>query len=373
MDEFHNLLQALMSHDNSTRGGAEAAYNGVKASDPSTLLSCLATTVHECERLELRAFAAVLLRRASAAVWQNPAFSADAKEAVKAALLGSLQSETEGHIRNKVADTVSSVAFAVFNVDDGHEWPELLPFLLQCCQAPEAPFRESALTIVGKLVEWMQSLAAEEATFKEIFAANLGADAGPGPRLAALRAVCKFVPALDNSASFGDLMAPMVQVAADALTGGDEERGRAAFEELIELVEVDVKFMRPQIEAIGQMTLEICQSESLQESTRHMGLEFLLSLAEQCPGLMRKMDLTKEMLPLAIQFMLELDDDESWELHEGQEEDEECETYTIGEEAVYRIGSAIGGNTVLPVMEGMLGGLLGSEDWRQVSRGLQLQ
>ena len=135
MEEFEGLLQALMSPDNGQRQAAETAYNGVRDSDPSTLLSCLAQTVKQCADVGLRAFAAILLRRVAAEVWKNPAFSAEAKELVKISLLGSAQEETEKHIRTKVADTTSSVAFVVFNAEDGGDWPELLPFLLQSCQA----------------------------------------------------------------------------------------------------------------------------------------------------------------------------------------------------------------------------------------------
>ena len=46
----------------------------------------------------------------------------------------------------------------------------------------------------------------------------MAADAGPEARLAALKATAKFVPALENSATFGDLMEPMVQGAAGMIT-----------------------------------------------------------------------------------------------------------------------------------------------------------
>ena len=44
------------------------------------------------------------------------------------------------------------------------------------------------------------------------------------------------------------------------------------------------------------------------------------------------MSLTEQLLPMATQFMLAIEEeDDEWDGHEGQEEDEENETYQIGE------------------------------------------
>ena len=68
MDDFHALLRTLMSPDNASRQQAEQAYDGVKQQNPGMLLSCLAQTVRSCADATLRAFGAVLLRRAALCV-----------------------------------------------------------------------------------------------------------------------------------------------------------------------------------------------------------------------------------------------------------------------------------------------------------------
>ena len=105
MDDFHALLRTLMSPDNASRQQAEQAYDGVKQQNPGMLLSCLAQTVRSCADATLRAFGAVLLRRAAHDVFNKPAYGTEARELVKTSLLGSLQEETERSIRTKVADT----------------------------------------------------------------------------------------------------------------------------------------------------------------------------------------------------------------------------------------------------------------------------
>ena len=63
-------------------------------------------------------------------------------------------------------------------------------------------------------------------------------------RLAALKAVCNFLPVPDVT-GFEALLEPMVTVVASALTEGDEEKARDSCDLLIELVDNDVKFLRP--------------------------------------------------------------------------------------------------------------------------------
>jgi hypothetical protein len=42
----------------------------------------------------------------------------------------------------------------------------------------------------------------------------------------------------------------------------------------------------------------------------------------------------------------------------GAENDEEADTYSVGEESMYRVSMSIGGNAVLPVLQGILGGFV---------------
>ena len=250
-------------------------------------------------------------------------------------------------------------------------WDELVPFVVQCCQSAEPSHRESGLSIIGDIAQWQgDKLAAQAATFKAIFSAGL-ADAASGTvRLAALEATCKFLPSLPDHALFADLVAPMVQVVTTALEGGDEATARAALEHLIELVEDNIKFLRERIVDISAMALQVCAAEALDEGTRGLGLEFLVSVAEKSPGLVRKMNIISDLIPMCMRFMLTIQEDEEWEQNDDVEEDEEEVLYSAGEEALYRISISIGGNTVLPVLTTIVGGFVEHADWRNRTVGL---
>ena len=377
MEDFENLLRTLMSPENASRGLAEQAYEKVKLENPGMLLSCLGQTVRSCADPTLKAFSAVLLRRCAPETINAAATSDDARELVKSSLLGSLQEETERSIRTKVADTTGTIAFHLMNPrpDSGRAagtWDELIPFLVQCCQSPSASHRESGLSIIGGLAQWLgDKLAPQGEAFKAIFAACL-ADPGSGQvRLAAIEATCKFLPSLPDHALFADLLVPMVQVVTTALGQGDEATARAALEHLIELVEDNNKFLRARIADISAMALQVCGTDTLDEGTRQLGMEFLVSVSEKSPGLVRKMNIVESLIPMCMQFMLTIEDDDEWETNDsGFEEDEDSELYTAGEDALYRISVSIGGNTVLPVLTGLVGGFVAHADWRNRLVGL---
>ena len=102
MDDFENLLRALISPDNQARGQAEQALNNVLSSNPGMLLSCLGQTVRVSADPILRSTASVLLRRYSSDLFNNPKTGQDEKALAKASLLGSIQEEPDKSIRRKV-------------------------------------------------------------------------------------------------------------------------------------------------------------------------------------------------------------------------------------------------------------------------------
>eukprot|EP01047_Picozoa_sp_COSAG01_P052959 COSAG01_NODE_5626_length_4135_cov_6.167988_5_plen_175_part_01 len=122
--------------------------------------------------------------------------------------------------------------------------------------------------------------------------------------------------------------------------------------------------MRERINDVCEMMRQICASEALDEGTRHLAMEFLVSVAEKSPGLSRKIQLANNVVPMCLQFMLTISEDESWEHIDDADQDEDEDTYTVGEDALYRVSMAIGGNAVLPVLQSILGDFVENQDWR---------
>ena len=91
IEEFQQLIGTLMSPDNASRSQAEAAYNATKESHPAVVLDFLAQTLRLCPQEQLRAFAAVLFRKACPDLWRKPGVDAGTQTTVKQLLLQSVQ------------------------------------------------------------------------------------------------------------------------------------------------------------------------------------------------------------------------------------------------------------------------------------------
>eukprot|EP00965_Chrysotila_dentata_P123462 4080480-Pleurochrysis_carterae.AAC.1 len=74
--------------------------------------------------------------------------------------------------------------------------------------------------------------------------------------------------------------------------------------------------------------ITIASNADLEDSVRHLALEFLLTVAESAPTLARKLpDFCGMAVPVALQMMLEIECDSAEELNAWEEEnDDEEET-----------------------------------------------
>jgi len=58
---------------------------------------------------------------------------------------------------------------------------------------------------------------------------------------------------------------------------------------------------------------QIAKSEKLPENLRHLGMEFMISLAEASPSLVRKIDgFVQNIFPLCMNMMLDIEHEEEW-------------------------------------------------------------
>lgn len=58
---------------------------------------------------------------------------------------------------------------------------------------------------------------------------------------------------------------------------------------------------------------QIASTANLPENTRHLGMEFMISLAEAAPSLVRKIDsFVQNIFPLCMNLMLDLEHDDDW-------------------------------------------------------------
>lgn len=163
-----------------------------------------------------------------------------------------------------------------------------------------------------------------------------------------------------------------LQIIEALLKAGDEATFREVLSVLVQVAELHPKFFRNNLDDVGRAMIFISSTQDLDADTRELAVEFLLSLAENAGGMVRKSQyIVQSVVPLVIQMMCEVEDDEQWVTKFDDPEtftesnDAENNISETGAAAIDRLSSSLGGSAVLPVAIPVIKGLLGDADWRK--------
>ncbi|KAJ4724033.1 importin-5-like [Melia azedarach] len=370
---FETLISHLMSTSNEQRSQAELIFNLCKQHDPDSLTLKLAQLLQLSPHPEARAMSAVLLRklltRDDAFLW--PRLSISTQSNLKSLLLQCIQSENTKSISKKLCDTVSELAS---NILPENGWPELLPFMFQCVSSDSVKLQESAFLIFAQLSQYIgDTLTPHIKHLHAVFLNCLTNSVNFDVKIAALNAVISFIQCLTSSADrdrFQDLLPSMMRTLTEALNNGNEATAQEALELLIELAGTEPRFLRRQlVDVVGSM-LQIAEAESLEEGTRHLAIEFVITLAEareRAPGMMRKLpQFISRLFAILMRMLLDVEDDPAWHTAETEDEDAgETSNYSVGQECLDRLAIALGGNTIVPVASEQLPAYLAAPEWQK--------
>ncbi|KAL3850383.1 hypothetical protein ACJIZ3_012265 [Penstemon smallii] len=370
---FETLISHLMSAANEQRSQAESIFNLLKQNDPNSLVLKLAHLLSTSAHLEARAMAAILLRKqltsGEAFIW--PQLTESTRSAVKNILLSAIQGEESKSIIKKLCDTISELASSLL---PENQWPEILPFMFQCVTSTSPKLQESAFLMFSQLAQFIGEMLTPYITdLHTVFLNVLNSSPNAEVKIAALSAVINFIQCLTSSNDrdrFQDLLPSMMKTLTEALNSGQEATAQEALELLIELAGNEPRFLRRQIvDVVGSM-LQIAEADSLEEGTRHLAVEFVITLAEareRAPGMMRKLpQFISRLFANLMKMLLDVEDDPAWHSAEAKDEDAgETSNYSVGQECLDRLAMALGGNTIVPVASEQLAAYLSAPEWQK--------
>ncbi|KAL3518942.1 hypothetical protein ACH5RR_021531 [Cinchona calisaya] len=370
---FETLISHLMSSSNEQRSQAESIFNLIKQTDPNSLALKLAQLLSSSHHAEARAMSAILLRkqltRDDSYIW--PRLTPATQSTIKSVLLTSIQNENSKSIIKKLCDTISELASSIL---PENEWPEILPFMFQCVTSNDAKLQESAFLIFSQLAQYIgETLIPYIKDLHAVFLQVLNHSASSDVRIAALSAVINFIQCLSSASDrdrFQDLLPAMMRTLTEALNGAQEATAQEALELLIELAGTEPRFLRRQlVDVVGSM-LQIAEAETLEEGTRHLAIEFVITLAEareRAPGMMRKLpQFISRLFTILMNMLLDIEDDPAWHSADAENEDAgETSNYSVGQECLDRLSIALGGNTIVPVASEQLPAYLGAPEWQK--------
>ncbi|KAK4380243.1 hypothetical protein RND71_002105 [Anisodus tanguticus] len=371
--DSETLISHLMSASNEQRCEAESIFNVMKQNDPNSLALQLANLLSCSPHHESRAMAAILLRklltRDDSFIW--PKLTHSTQSAIKTLLLTCIQREQSKSIIKKLCDTVSQLASSILPENN---WPELLPFMFQCVTSDLPNLQESAFFIFALLAQYVgEMLVPYIKDLHSVFMNTLSNSPNPDVRIAGLSAVVNFIQCLSSSSDrdrFQDLLPAMMKTLTEALNNGQEATAQEALELLIELAGTEPRFLRRQlVDVVGAM-LQISEAESLEEGTRHLAIEFVITLAEareRAPGMMRKLpQFISRLFAILMKMLLDIDDEPVWHSAEVEHEDAgETSNYSVGQECLDRLAIALGGSTIVPVASEQLPPYLAAPEWQK--------
>lgn len=282
-----------------------------------------------------------------------------------------MQQDVTPNLRRKICEVVAEVARNLIDDDGNNQWPDFLQFLFQCANSPSAQLQESALRIFASV----PSIFGNQETqyldlIKQMLAKSLEPSTDVEVRFQAVRAVVAFILHHDKEKEavvfkhFADLLPRMIVITAESIEAQDDQ---SLLKLLIDMAETCPKFLRPQLEVIFEMCMKVFSSQDVEDSWRHLVLEVMVSLSEHAPAMVRKRadKYIVALIPLVLQMMADMDDDEEWATSDVVTDDDNSDNNAIAESSLDRLACGLGGKAVLPHVMAALPAMLGHADWKQ--------
>lgn len=340
--DMQAVLEAMMSTDNAQRNAAESYYSSQLVADPQSttfylLKSFCAPTLSEINR----SFAGILLRRAVEQFSKH--FSADFVNHLRQELIKLWSMETNMTIMRRLSHIMAQSALS-------SSWADLIPSVLASGGNLQGKALVPAVGLIDILAEYCPSdIMQHLETIGQFLVGNLNSSE-PQVQTACAKAIGACIIAIEDDnarAAFKPALETIINVVGNTLSRGDEVDATSIIERLVDVAQCQPVYFKDSLEVVSNAMVTVCNSPSLEFSTRAMAMELLVSFAETIPALVRKTpSLIQNLVPTAFALMLEVElDDQEFSREKYCEElaDENC---TVGDEAIERLTAGLGGKSV---------------------------
>jgi len=363
-----------MSEDNDKRVLAEKMYMNTKKQQPNEVIQALLQVGRTSASQDLRSLAIVLLRRAlihldkEKALWKL--LSPPTQALLKEQLLEGVLREDVSKVRSDFCEAVVGLAGDLF--EDKENWDGFLEWLMQLAQAPAVQHRHSALSIIADLSQHLTAAFSGNnfGILRQLVHSGLS-DQELEIKVVALAAaqniILQFPP--EYRKEMQTLLPSILETLASCLNAQDEESAGKGLENLVNLTEHDPGFFKPAIVPVVNAMVNICSATQLEDPTRQLALEFLISIAENKPKMCTNVEgFVKNVTYILFQWMLDMPDVplQEWNKQAENEDDEvDVENYIIAQEGLDRICIALPAEIVGPIVLEHIPAMLQHTDWKQ--------
>ncbi|KII95405.1 hypothetical protein PLICRDRAFT_86789 [Plicaturopsis crispa FD-325 SS-3] len=412
--ELTQILSNLVLGDNEIRSNAEKTVNERLAQTPELYLLALAQFAISADTEVMRSFSLVLLRRLlfrptgkAPNVTLYDHLSSQTITTLERLLLYSLSHEPSSAVRRKTGDTVCDLANN--EMSRGRPWHALQAQTFSMAQNGDAPAREAAFAVFSGCPNLVMDLQTDGVL--RVFQKGLQDAQSVEVRHAALRASVSYLTASDahQLAQSLSLMYPMLETLPSlpnaqlprflgTLTPLCTASPSLFAPHLAALLTFVPALVLPSVDSGPTPTVarpfpaeggfafpppgegkkeegeeDTAEADEERDEVRKAALEFMLSLSEARPAMVRKTDgWVPALVRGCLEGMGELSDDnlDVW-LEADPAEDPTDDTYPhVYEQSLDRLACALGGKSVLPPAFQYIPSMLASYDWRLRHAGL---
>jgi len=381
LGQFEAVIRGLLESDNAARGHAEQAYRTACTEQVSCTVLALAALVRRPEvDVAVRRQCGILLRQCLLPTTIAPTGQGGAWEKLaapdRATLRGTLLSvlaeeQSDRVLRRFTCNVISVLPIASF--------PELLPRLLSMAADASPLAREGALRIFkdGVVAEAGEELLKQQSkAIGGVLQAGL-ADGDPVVRSLAVQLLCKIVDEVpQNLAAPLQALLPAFLASLEALLappGAHEEQLQECLQAILDICEEEAAFFKPHLQGLLQLLLKAIQADWLEDGSRQLSLELLVSLIEARPKMCAKAvpGLSDTLLRVCAGLLTAgNEDDPAWP-GRFEEEDENDESSTTLS-ACSRLAEAFGAEVFLPSAFQVVGQLVRQQGWAPRAAGLAM-
>jgi hypothetical protein len=355
MSDFNQTIQALSSPDNAIRTHAEKVYNQGIESSPAQVAMGLFTLFRSNPDQGLRNYGGILLRRIILQHWA--VLEGSVRQQVQTELLRSIETETTPILVRRACHLIAGIN----TKSKTHPWPELLPFVVNCAQNTAPLQRETGFFLLSEIAEFnAESLLQHVEPLLPLLLAGINDQGNTASQKRAVQATCSLiiaVPADQRTKIIGALMPAALQCVV-ALVTIDEQVACEAIESLIEMSQYAGSSLSTILPHLAPPMIQMTNSPGvLENSTRSIAVELLLSVAEACPSAVSATpELAAQIIDALMRLTCEIETNEAeWantpytSSSEGsgrsQDESEEEEMAILGEESLFRVVRSLGRNS----------------------------
>lgn len=310
---MYGLLQKSTVPDTATVKEATAQLQQIFAN--AECVPALFELAVKAPEVNIRQLAAVELRKQVNNEETSPWVKVNeaSRATIKSGLLERLLHETESIVRHSLARVISAIASVELSTGT---WPELLPFIQNLCNAPNAVNRESGafilFTILEVVIEGVQDQVAD---FLRLFNQLLNDKESIEVRLVTVRALGTLAGYIDvddkvEIKAFQMLIPQILHVVGEALSANNDDGARHGFDTLSTLLIMETPLLAKHVRDVVQFCIRAGSQVDFDEENRVMALNCLVMTIKYKKTKIHNLGLAPHLVDSLMPLLMERETDD---------------------------------------------------------------